>query len=125
MLTQIQKEMESFSDEKLELLKQLDTLIQFSTHYEYKERHFVYQLADYILERIQTARVEAQGEKFAGYLEGLDPVEVSRLLGATIYTYIMEPTNADKVSYKISGFSKNGKVLGDMKITAQLKAGEE
>jgi len=73
------------------------------------------------VERLEAAR-EAQAAKFADYLTSLDAVEVARLLAATLYMYCMEPTNADKVSYKIDGFSRNGKVLGDMKLTANLKA---
>jgi hypothetical protein len=72
-------------------------------------------------ERLEAAR-EAQAAKFADYLTSLDPTEAAQLLAVTLYMYIMEPTNADKVSYKIDGFSRNGKVLGDMKLTAALKA---
>jgi hypothetical protein len=65
-------------------------------------------------------RTNAQAERFDSYLKKLDQTEAIHLLAVTAYLYVMEPTNASSFKTKIREFSRHGKVLGDMHISARL-----
>lgn len=57
------------------------------------------------------------------WLSKQDIVEVQKFFAVIMYRYIMHPTNATKVDIKLDRFSQDGKVLGDLEITAQLNKG--
>jgi hypothetical protein len=68
----------------------------------------------------QKAAVDARAENFSDYLASVEPAEAMRLLARTAYLYIMEPTNATNFETTLYGFNRKDKVLGDLRISAQL-----
>lgn len=74
-----------------------------------------------LFEKYASRRVgEAQTTKLLDWSKE-NPLEVHQLLGMLVYNTYMEDTNATDVTFKLKGFSKQGKVLGDLELKATIR----
>lgn len=63
--------------------------------------------------------------EFRELLEKLDAYNFAHTLAIVIFMKTMEKTNATDATFTLEGFNQNGVVLGDMVITASLRAESE